>query len=80
MSKAKVIEQLVDKYYSWNSTNTTEEDFRKDISSALDTIREETERKYCKFIGVETTDGKRWCKTHDKWEDSNLKTAKGGGR
>lgn len=25
-------------------------------------------KEYCRFVGVETTDGSYWCETHDKWE------------
>ncbi len=35
-------------------------------------MKKPTHKKKCKQVGVRTTDGSRWCNTHDKWEADKL--------
>ena len=39
-----------------------------EIEKALKVREKEIERKYCKFVGLETVGGVNWCETHGKFE------------
>ena len=47
--------------------------FVKELSAAYERGRKEgiklESKKHCRFIGVTTIDGKRWCEEHDKFEN-----------